>query len=127
MTFLSTHDYERMSDPATLAVKDRVTLIPDEDLMNPSAPRSGKVIANLKDGSTVEHFTPHAYGTKENPMSTEDVNSKVKLLLEPVLGPRRTGVVIEMVNSLEELPDVRELIPYLTVSAAEMREATFTH
>ena len=127
VTFLSTHDYERMSDPATLAIKERVSLIPDEELMDPSAPRSGKVIASLKDGSTVEHFTPHAYGTKENPMSTEDVNSKVKLLLEPVLGPRKTGTVIEMVNNLEELPDVRELIPYLTVSASEMRQATFMH
>ena len=94
VTFESTHAYERMSDPATLAVKDRVTLIADEELMDPSAPRSGKVTALLNDGRTVEHFTPHAYGTKENPMSTEDVNAKVRSLLEPVLGTRRTEAVI---------------------------------
>ncbi|MDE2940104.1 MAG: MmgE/PrpD family protein [Chloroflexota bacterium] len=127
VTFLSTHDYQRMSDPATLSVKDRITLIADEDLMDPSAPRSGKVAANLKDGSTVEHFTPHAYGTKENPMSTDDVNAKVRRLLEPVLGERRTETVIASVNELENLPDIRELIPYLTVSAAEMEDITFIH
>ena len=83
--------------------------------------------ATLRDGSTVEHFTPHAYGTKENPMSTDDVNAKVRRLLEPVLGERRTETVIVSVNDLENLDDVRELIPYLTVSAAEMKDITFMH
>ena len=120
VTFESTHAYERMADPATLAVKERVTLIADEDLMDPAAPRSGKVTAVLKDGRTVEHFTPHAYGTKENPMSTDDVNSKVRSLLEPVLGSRKTEFIIDRVNNLEEVADIRELIPFLTVSMEEM-------
>jgi 2-methylcitrate dehydratase PrpD len=127
VTFLSTHDYHRMSDPATLAVKERVTLIPDDELMDPSAPRSGIVAATLKDGSIVEHFTPHAYGTKENPMSTDDVNAKVRGLLEPVLGARRTERVIAAVNDLKNLADVRELVPCLTVSASEMKGITFMH
>ena len=127
VTFLSTHDYRRMSDPATLAVKDRITLIPDNDLMDPSAPRSGRVIATLKDGSVVEHFTPHAYGTKENPMSTEDVNAKARGLLEPVLGARRTEKIIGLVNNLEDLADVRELVPCLTVSSSEMKKISFMH
>ena len=120
VTFASTHDYGRMSDPATLAVKERVTLIADPDLMNPAAPRSGKVTATLQDGRTVEHFTPHAYGTKENPMSTADVNAKALSLLEPALGRERAEAVIERVNDLERLSNVRELIPYLTLSAEEM-------
>ena len=120
VTFESTHDYGRMSDPETLAVKERVTLIADPDLMNPAAPRSGKVTATLQDGRTVEHFTPHAYGTKENPMSTADVNAKALSLLEPALGRERAEAVIERVNDLERLGNVRELIPYLTLSAEEM-------
>ena len=120
VTFASTHDYGRMSDPATLAVKERVTLIADPDLMNPAAPRSGKVTATLQDGRTVEHFTPHAYGTKENPMSTADVNAKALSLLEPALGRERAEAVIQRVNDLEGLSNVRELIPYLTLSAEEM-------
>ena len=120
VTFASTHDYGRMSDPATLAVKEKVTLIADPDLMNPAAPRSGKVTATLQDGRTVEHFTPHAYGTKENPMSTADVNAKALSLLEPALGRERAEAVIERVNDLESLRNVRELIPYLMLSAEEM-------
>ena len=127
VTFESTHAYERMSDPATLAVKDRVTLIADESLMDPTAPRSGKVTVNLKDGQTIEHFTPHAYGTKENPMTTNDVNTKTRLLLEPVLGPEKSEAIISMVNELERLSNVRELIPFLTISAEEMATLTPHH
>ena len=127
VTFESTHAYERMSDPATLEIKERVTLIPDEELMDRAAPRSGKVSAVLTDGHTVEHFTPHAYGTKENPMSTEDVNSKTHLLLTPVLGKARTEAIIDQVNNLEQLVDVRQLMPLLTVSAEEMANVTQAH
>ena len=127
VTFESTHAYERMSDPATLAVKDRVTLIPDEELMDPAAPRSGKVTALLRDGRTVEHFTPHAYGTKENPMSTDDVNDKARSLLEPVLGGNRTEAVIDYISYLEDMTNVRDIMPYLTVSAEEMAKVTPAH
>ena len=127
VTFESTHAYERMADTATLAVKERVTLIADADLMDRAAPRSGRVTVQLKDGQTVEHFTPHAYGTKENPMSTDDVNTKARNLLTPVLGSERTEAIIRQVNGLEELGTIRDLIPYLTVTAEEMAGITPTH
>ena len=127
VTFESTHAYERMADPATLAVKERVTLIADADLMDRAAPRSGRVTVHLKDGQTVEHFTPHAYGTKENPMSTDDVNTKARNLLTPVLGSERTEAIIRQVNGLEELGNIRDLIPYLTVTEEEMAGITPTH
>ena len=41
--FASTHSYQRMSDPAVLAVKERVNLVSDSGLMDPEAPRSAKV------------------------------------------------------------------------------------
>lgn len=117
----------RMSDPAVLAVKKRVTLIPDGALMDPKAPRSGKVEAVLKDGRAVEHFTPHAYGTKENPMDTVSVNAKVRDLIEPVLGAERTAALIQRVNELERVSSVRELMPFLTVDPREMAQARFWH
>ena len=72
----------------------------------------------LKDGRTLNHFTPHAYGTKQNPMESESVNAKVRDLLEPVLGPSRTEAVIERVNGLEGVASVQELLPFLTLEAA---------
>ncbi len=120
ITFASTRSYERMSDPVVLAVKERVSLVPDSALMDPAAPRSAKVEVVLKDGRTLNQFTPHAYGTKQNPMGTESVNTKVRDLLEPVLAPSRTVAVIRRVNALESVANVRELLPFLTLTPQEM-------
>jgi 2-methylcitrate dehydratase PrpD len=110
----SSHSYERMNDPEVRAVKERVQLVADPKLMDPAAPRSGLVEVTLRDGRTVSHFTRHAPGTKENPLDTEAVNAKARLLMEPVLGAAHTAEVIRRVNAVEALRDVRELMPYLS-------------
>ncbi len=114
VTFESAHSHDRMSDPAVLAVKELVNLVADPDLMDPEAPRSAKVEVVLKDGRTLSHFTPHAYGTKQNPMDTESVNAKARGLLEPVLGTSRTEEVIQRVNGLEDVANISELTAFLT-------------
>jgi 2-methylcitrate dehydratase PrpD len=113
VSFDDSHSYEQMKDPKVRAVKERVQLIPDAKLMDPAAPRSGRVEVTLRDGRTVSHFTPHAPGTKENPMTTEAVNAKARDLMEPVLGAKRTEELIRRVNALEELRNVRDLRPLL--------------
>ena len=113
VSFADSHSYERMADPKVRAAKERVSLVADPALMDPAAPRSGLVEVTLRDGRTVSHFTRHAPGTKENPLDTESVNAKARLLMEPVLGAERTEEVIREVNALEELSDVRELRPFL--------------
>ena len=127
VTFESTHSYERMSDPEVLAVKERVSLVPSAALMDREAPRSAKVEVVLKDGRTVEHFTPHAYGTGQNPMDTEDVNKKSRNLLEPVLGAARTEEIIRRVNELEKVANVNELMPSLTLTPEEIASVTYGH
>jgi 2-methylcitrate dehydratase PrpD len=115
VTFASTRSYQRMSDPAVLEMKERVNLVADPTLMNPEAPRSAKVEVVLKDGRTLNHFTPHAYGTKQNPMDSESLNTKVRDLMEPVLGQSRTEGVIDRLNTLEGVANVQELLPFLTL------------
>ena len=102
-----------MKDPQVLAVRARVQLVGDKALMVPDAPRSGFVEVRLRDGRTVSHFTRHAPGTKENPLDTEAVNAKARGLMEPVLGARKTEALIQRVNALEGLANVRELRPLL--------------
>ncbi len=127
VSFASTHSYQRMSDPAVLAVKERVKLVADPGLMDPEAPRSAKVEVVLKDGRTLNHFTPHAFGTWQNPMDTKSVNAKVQDLLAPVLGLARTEAIIQRVNALEELANVNELLPFLTLEPREMARVYLTH
>jgi 2-methylcitrate dehydratase PrpD len=109
VTFEDSHSYERMQDPQVLAAKAKVQLVGDKALMDPAAPRSGRVEIALKDGRTVSHYTRHAPGTKENPMTTEGVSAKARVLMAPVLGEQKTEAVIRAVNALEGLRDAREL------------------
>src|SRR5438876_6412178 len=113
LSFDASHSYERMRDPQVLAVKKRVQLVADRTLMDPAAPRSGRVDVTLRDGRTVSHFTRHAPGTKENPLDTAGVTAKARELMMPVIGARRTNAVIERVNTLEHLRSVRELASLL--------------
>jgi 2-methylcitrate dehydratase PrpD len=114
VSFANSHSYERMQDPQIRAVKERVQLVADRKLIDPAAPRSGMVEVTLKDGRTVSHFTRFPPGTKENPLNTERVNTKVSDLMAPVLGAEKTANLIRRVNALEEVRDVRELRSLLT-------------
>jgi len=115
VSFANSHSYERMADPQIRAVKERVQLVADRKLVDPAAPRSGMVEATLKVGRTVSHFTRFPPGTKENPLNTEGLNAKVRDLMAPVLGAERTAALIQRVNTLEEVRDVRDLRPLFTL------------
>jgi 2-methylcitrate dehydratase PrpD len=116
LSFDASHSYERMRDPQVLAVKERVQLIADRSLMDPAAPRSGRVDVTLRDGRTVSHFTRFAPGTKENPLDTARVTAKARELMLPIIGARRTDAVIERVAALEKLRSVRELASLLAAN-----------
>jgi 2-methylcitrate dehydratase PrpD len=115
VSFEASHSYARMADPQIRALKDRVQLVADPKLADPAAPRSGLVEVTLKDGRTVSHFTRFPPGTKENPLSTEGLNAKVRDLMMPVLGAARTANLIQRVNTLEDVRDVRDLRPLFTI------------
>jgi 2-methylcitrate dehydratase PrpD len=114
LTFESSHSYERMKDPRVLAVQKRVQLVADSALMDPAAPRSGRVEVTLRDGRTVSHFTRHAPGTRESPLDARAVDEKARSLIAPVLGASRAGAIITRVRSLESLANVRELMKLLS-------------
>jgi 2-methylcitrate dehydratase PrpD len=113
VSFDASHSYERMKDPKVLATKSRVRLVADRSMMDPAAPRSARVEVQLRDGRNFTHFTRHAPGTKENPLDTAGVNAKARSLMAPVLGARRCETVIEAVNGLEQISNVRDLAALL--------------
>jgi 2-methylcitrate dehydratase PrpD len=110
VSFEMSHSRDRMADPQVLAVKAKVQLLGDRALVEPEAPRSGAVEATLVDGRTVQHFTKHPPGTKENPLSAEAVAEKARGLMAPVLGRARADAVIARVNRLEAVRDARDLV-----------------
>jgi 2-methylcitrate dehydratase PrpD len=115
VSFSASHSRERMADPQVQAVKERVQLVADRKLVDRAAPRSGLVEVTLRSGRTISHFTKFPPGTKENPLSTDGVNAKVRDLMTPILGAERTEQLIQRVYALEEVRNVRELRPFFTI------------
>jgi 2-methylcitrate dehydratase PrpD len=113
VSFADSHSHERMKDPQVVAVKERVQLVADTALMDPDAPRSGRVEVTLRDGRQVSHFTRHAPGTKENPLDTDGVNAKVRDLMAPVVGAQRAEQIIQGVHAIESVSDMRTFVRLL--------------
>ena len=109
VSFADSHDAALMRDPAIRAERAKITVTPDAALMDPAAPRGAIVEVTMTDGRVVSHHTRFPPGTKENPLDTEAVNAKVRDLMVPVLGRDKTAGIIEMVNTLETIGDIRQL------------------
>jgi 2-methylcitrate dehydratase PrpD len=93
LTFASSHETGRMSDPAVLRLRERVELIPDSGL-----PRRMPVIEiETADGRSFSHTTPAVRGTPENPMPREEVEAKALDLLAPVTGEKKSRELADAV------------------------------
>ena len=110
VSFADSHSFEKMKDPRVTAVMKRVELVADRSLMDPAAPRSGLVEITLRDGRKVTHFTRHAPGTKENPVSADAINNKVRDLMAPVVGVQRAEQIIKGIHAIETVTDTRTLV-----------------
>ena len=115
VSFADSDNVALMTDPGILAQRAKVTVTADPTLMNPAAPRGAIVEVTMNDGTKVSHFTKFAPGTKENPLSTEDVNEKARDLMAPVLGLTKTNQLIEQINNLENIKNIQQLRPLFTV------------
>jgi len=113
LTFAAAHDFKRMRDKRVLAIKSRVELVADEELMRSPIPRQGIVEVSTKSGETFREHVTSVRGTPQNPMTTEDVETKALELLAPVLGDQRSQEVMETIRALESLPNVRDLMSLL--------------
>lgn len=109
LTFLSSHDYDRMADPKVLALREKITLVSDADLPR----REGIVTVTTLGGAELVRHTPHVRGTTNNPMTRDEVGAKAADLMAPVLGDDKTSKLIEAVWDIEAVGNVRDLRPLL--------------
>ncbi|MBI2539598.1 MAG: MmgE/PrpD family protein [Deltaproteobacteria bacterium] len=109
LTFAAAHDFKKMRDKKVLAIKSRVELVPDEELMRSPIPRQGIVEVVTQSGERLREHVTSVRGTPQNPMTTEDVEKKALELLLLVLDEQRSRQVIEKIRALESLPSVRDL------------------
>jgi 2-methylcitrate dehydratase PrpD len=113
VSFRMTHDNERMKDPAVLNLRAKVQLIPDPELDKMLPKRVAIVEVTLADGTKLTERVDAVRGTPENPMTREEIVTKARDLIAPVLGAAQCNALIDKILKLETVKNTRELRPLL--------------
>jgi len=105
LTFHSSHDAARMTDPVVLAMRRRVTMEPSETI---GLGRDAIVEVTTRNGSLLRHHARHVRGTPANAMDRGEISAKAGDLIAPIL-ESRTAELIEALLDIESLDDIGDL------------------
>jgi 2-methylcitrate dehydratase PrpD len=109
LSFNAIHDDMRMRDPAILALRRKIALVPSEELTHAIPRRQAIVAITTRDGRSVSQRTVAVRGTADNPMTPAEVEAKAYELIAGVLGARRTEALLHAMRNIEAVPDVTGL------------------
>jgi hypothetical protein len=111
MSFQAAHDARRFLDWQQAGPDPRITVEPDPEL---GVSHAAHVEVETTDGRQLAHHVAAIPGSAQNPMTREDVESKARGLMTPVLGADRTAGLIEGLGHLDGVDDVRYLTSLLS-------------
>lgn len=105
--FSSTGHYTdaAVQDPATIALRHRVAIQIRHDIREDEA----KITVELKDGRTIHHHVDHALGSKERPMSGNDLSAKFHTLVTGILSPMQARDALDICWNAASLPDAAQI------------------
>ena len=109
LSFENTHDYARMEASEVRAIRDKITLVADDELPR----RAGTLIVTTRGGDRLSRTVTHVRGTAGNPMTEDEVAAKARDLMAPVLGAARSGELVAALLALQTVADCRDLRPLL--------------
>jgi 2-methylcitrate dehydratase PrpD len=109
LSFAAIHDESRMRDPAILALRHKIALVPSEELMQARPRRQAIVAIKTRDGRSLSRRTIAVRGTADNPMTQAEVEAKALELIGGVLGTRRAKAIVRVMRNIEAVPDVTAL------------------
>lgn len=115
VTFKSAHDRKRMQDPAVLAQRAKVELIPSEELQKELPKRVAIVEIAFQNGDHVSKRIDAVRGTAENPMTASEVIAKAQSLIKPVLGAVKVQKITDAVLHLNNSEPLKYLMSLLTL------------
>lgn len=119
ISFASSHDEARMTDPVVAALRSRIRIVASEELEHAKPPRQAIVEVVTVDGRKLSRRTVAVRGTADNPMSREEVIAKARDLIAPVLGLRKCDRLIRQVTAIEGVSDMASLRPLLAAALPE--------
>jgi 2-methylcitrate dehydratase PrpD len=117
VTLESSHDYARMADPGVVALRNRLTLVPDAEMTRVPPPRRATIEIATKDGRRLSHHCGAVRGTPDNPMTRAEVEEKAMKLMRPRIGEAHARAIVDASWRLEEMK-IRDLIALFTAAGA---------
>jgi 2-methylcitrate dehydratase PrpD len=109
LTFRSIHDHGRMREPAILALRDRIKVLPSDELLHARPRRQAIVEIETHDGARMSHRVVAVRGTADNPMGQAEVEAKARDLMAGILGGKQCETLIKSIRGLAEGKDLARL------------------
>jgi 2-methylcitrate dehydratase PrpD len=116
VTFAAAHARNTTEDASVQSLQSRIELVADPSLLEEDSPRQVRLEVLTRDG---KKFTKHLRtyrGTPDNPASPAELEEKARDLLSPVIGEEKTARLIQQIQGLERIKDMRELRPILAAA-----------
>ncbi len=109
LTFASIHDLARMTDPAIMALRRKIAVVPSEELALATPRRQAIVTMTTHDGRHLSRRSFAVRGSADNPMAQSEVEAKALGLIAPVMGLQQAQTIVETIRRLETVADLTEL------------------
>lgn len=100
---------ESLSNPEIQQLADKIEYIVDKDFPGPEQFK-GQVIVELADGRRLEEIEEHNRGSRENPMTHDEIINKYLVNSEGTLGKEQQQILQDKVLSLDELSQAAEVV-----------------
>jgi 2-methylcitrate dehydratase PrpD len=111
LTFRSIHDHARMGDPAILALRAKIQVVPSDELLQARPRRQAIVEVETHEGARHSHRVVAVRGTADNPMDQAEVEAKARDLTGGILGRKRTDTLIGAIRDLAAVKNMARLRP----------------
>src|SRR4030095_271432 len=111
VSFAMAHADKTAGGESIAALRSRIELVADPELLESVSPRQVRLEVFTRDGKRLAKHLFIYRGTPENPVSTQDVEDKARELVSSVIGNRRAEELIQCIRDLDQVGDMRELRP----------------
>jgi 2-methylcitrate dehydratase PrpD len=102
---------DKLSDPVAVNLSKRVKFVRHAEIDN-IYPREFPSIVEIvtNDGRKYEARVDYPKGSKENPMTWEDVQDKFKIHASDMIGEEKVNTIIDIIMHLEDIKDISDLM-----------------
>lgn len=105
----NSYTQESLDHPQIHQIADKVEFYVDADFPGPEQFK-GQVIIELEDGTRLEEIEEYNRGSRNNPMTEEEIIEKFVTNSEDVLPPDMQAALLEKVGMLDALPRASEIV-----------------